>query len=90
MSLKSAYVFDIQKTKTTNMLYVMCPFCNHTHKHGETDVLNKTTFGTRLSHCLKNKRVYLLVLKCKMSDIRILQPFTVITRQNEDVTVEFS
>lgn len=68
----------------------MCPFCKHTHKHGETDVLGKKNFGTRISHCARNKRVYALVLKCKMRDVRELEAVTVITRQNEDITIDFS
>jgi hypothetical protein len=90
MSLQIAPVFDIQKTKTTNMLYVTCPFCLHTHKHGETDVLNKKSFGTRMSHCLKNKRVYSLVLKCPVSDIKSPEPVCIITGQSENVLVTFS
>lgn len=87
MAVPNAPVFDIQKTKTTNMLYVMCPFCNHTHKHGDPDIVGKTSFGTRLSHCLKNKKTYNLVLRYPTkTEVR---PSLVI-RHTEGATITFS
>ena len=51
------------------ILYVQCPFCNKVHKHGESLILNRRYFGTRLSHCVGlGMKEYLLVRACKIPE----------------------
>ena len=58
-----AKVTKIEQMKTTNYLYVKCPFCAKSHHHAELNVSGKTYFGTRLSHCEgTKKRDYRLML----------------------------
>jgi hypothetical protein len=57
------------RDNTGFILTVLCPFCREKHTHGETLVLNKRYFGTRVSHCVKSSsQEYLLVRACSIPE----------------------
>jgi hypothetical protein len=73
--IAEAPVFKIKPSRDglAYILYVQCPYCNKIHRHGETVILNRRYFGTRLSHCdpkdlAYEKKDYLLVRNCVVSE----------------------
>jgi len=71
MEPPEAPVIKIKPNRDNNgfILTVLCPFCRQKHTHGETLVLNKRYFGTRVSHCVKfSSQEYLLVRACNIPE----------------------